>query len=349
MMRSFMILVLGMAMHNALSQTIWTPSQANDWYQRQPWRIGCNFIPSTAINELEMWQEESFDPVTIDRELGWAQSLGFNTVRVYLHNLPWESDAIGFKRRINQFLEIADKHQILSLFVLFDDCWNDSPRPGKQPAPRPGVHNSGWVQAPGKSRVLEPDTWGSLEKYVKDILFTFKDDKRIWMWDLYNEPGNSGLEEKSLPLLTRVFEWAWSVRPSQPLTCATWTSDKAFLRLNDFQLRSSDVISFHNYNDATSLETEILQLKQSGKPVVCTEYMARTNGSRFVTHLPIFRQHQVGAINWGLVSGKTNTIFPWGSKPGSPEPAVWFHDIFRKDGSPVDSSEVRFIRSLVVK
>lgn len=331
------------------AQKMWTAQQANDWYASQPWLAGCNFIPSTAINELEMWQADTFDPATIDRELGWAENLGFNTMRVYLHNLLWETDALGFKKRMNDYLALADKHHIKTIFVLFDDCWLPDPKTGKQPTPKPGVHNSGWLQAPGKARLANPSSWKSLEDYTKDILKSFGSDTRVLLWDLYNEPGNSGHLETSLPLLKKVFEWAWSIRPSQPLSCATWNAAPEFKNFNEFQLANSDVITFHNYSDPANLEVEIMRLQKLGRPIICSEYMARTNNSTFEKNMPVLKKYKVGAINWGLVSGKTNTIFPWGSKEGSPEPAVWFHDIFRADGTPFREPEVTIIKSLTGK
>ncbi|MBS1668994.1 MAG: 1,4-beta-xylanase [Bacteroidetes bacterium] len=327
----------------AQNQSVWTAAKANEWYQKQPWLVGCNFIPSSAINELEMWQAKTFDLKTIDRELGWANGIGMNVVRVFLHYLPWQEDAKGFKERINKYLAIAAKHHIKTMFVLFDDCWNNDPQLGPQPLPKPGVHNSGWLQCPGTKMHEDSSSWVRLELYTKDILSTFKNDQRILLWDLYNEPGNSDYNETTLPLLKKVFQWAWEVRPNQPLTCGIWNDDKNF---RDFQLASSDVISFHNYDKAPELEKEILELQRLGKPLICSEYMARTNGSKFITHLPVFKKYRVGAINWGLVSGKTNTIFPWDSKPGSVEPRVWFHDVFRKDGRPFDPNEVAFIMEI---
>lgn len=331
------------------AQPVWTTEQAMAWGARQPWIAGCNFIPSTAINELEMWQAATFDLPAIDRELGWAEGLGFNTVRVYLHNLLWEMDRAGFLSRMEQFLQATDRHKIRVVFVLFDDCWLPDPKPGRQPDPVPGVHNSGWLRAPGPSIVSNPQLWPPLESYTKGVLSAFRDDPRVLMWDLYNEPGNSGMEAMTYPLLEKVFQWAWSVRPSQPLTCATWNGGEKFARYNALQLRNSDVITFHNYNDAQNLEAEILRLQALGRPIICSEYMARTNKSTFEKNMPVLRKHNVGAINWGLVSGKTNTIFPWGSKEGSPEPSIWFHDIFRADGTPFDSREVALIRELTGK
>ena len=324
----------------------WSSEQAWQWHRQQSWLVGCNFIPSTAINQLEMWQIETFDPETIDYELSWAASLGFNCVRVYLHDLLWDNSPDGFRVRIDQFLKIAASHAIRPIFVVFDDCWNSEFSLGKQPSPKPGVHNSGWVDSPGLQIVNNPFEWNRLERYVKGLLTAFKDDERILMWDLYNEPGNNGQGVKSLPLLKAAFEWAWSVRPSQPISVGVWFDNQT---LNEFQLASCDVITFHHYADAASLEGLIQTLKVHNRPLVCTEYMARGNNSRFETHLPIFKREQVGCLNWGLVAGKTNTIFAWNTPADIPEPPLWFHDIFRKDGTPYRADEVAFIRQMTGK
>jgi hypothetical protein len=349
-MKNFFALVFSiLVFYTSFSQNaaIWSKEKANEWYKKQKWPVGANFLPSTAINQLELWQKESFDTVTIDRELGWASDIGMNVMRVYLHDLAWKSDAEGFKQRMDQFLSIANNHQIKILFTIFDDCWNPDAKVGKQPDPKPGIHNSGWVRSPNEATHNDSTQWNYLENYVKDILSTFKNDDRILMWDLYNEPGNSKYELTTLPLLKNVFKWAWSVRPSQPLTCATWYNNKVF---NDFQLANSDVITFHNYNNAESLEKEIKALLRLGRPVICSEYMARTRNSKFQTHLPIFKKYNVGAINWGLVSGKSNTIYQWDTPiPDGSEPKTWFHDVFRKDGTPYDPNEVAVIKQLTGK
>ncbi len=323
---------------------VWSKNEAATWYKEQGWIVGCNFIPSTAINEIEMWQPDTFDPITINRELGWAHSIGMNTVRVFLHYIPWRSDSIGYTRRLEEFLTIGERNAIRTIFVFFDDCWNNDPHPGKQPDPRPGIHNSGWVQCPGKTMHDKRETWNDLKKYEQGILKRFKTDKRILMWDLFNEPGNSNYGSSSMALLKSSFAWAWEIRPLQPITAGIWYENR---ELNQWQLDNSDVITFHSYDSAAEVESEIIELKQTGRPVICTEYMARTRGSKFQTHLPIFKKYLVGAINWGLVAGKTNTIYQWGVPvaDGS-EPKIWFHDIFRKDGEPFDREEVRFISEI---
>ena len=348
MKRTGIILLLLITSIATIAQSkIWTKQQANDWYKKQGWLVGADFLPSTAINQLEMWQAETFDSATIDRELSWAHNIGMNVMRVYLHDLAWQEDPEGFKNRMNRYLAISTKNQIKTLFTIFDDCWNPDPVIGKQPDPKPGIHNSGWVRSPSKAVHDDATQWTYLEKYVKDVLTTFRNDDRVLMWDLYNEPGNSSYNETSMPLLKKIFEWAWTVRPSQPLTAATWYDNKDF---NTFQLANSDIITIHNYNDAENLEKELKEKAKLGRPIVCSEYMARPRNSRFQTHLPIFKKYNVGAINWGLVSGKSNTIYQWSKPiPDGSEPELWFHDIFRKDGTPYDKKETDFIKAITAK
>ena len=318
----------------------WDEARARAWAECRPWVLGCNYVPRTAINTLEMWQSETYDPKTIDQELGWAESLGFNAARVFLHYALWEQDPEGFTRRLEDFLRIADRHHIGTMFVLFDDCWNDSFKLGPQPVPRPGVHNSGWVRCPGTKMIADPSRWGILESYTKGVIGAFGKDRRVLAWDLYNEPGGP----KTLPLLKTVFEWARSAAPIQPLTSGIWDDAKDLEELNRFQVENSDIVSFHAYFDEAGTKKRLEALRALKRPLICTEYMARTAGSRFDNILPLFKAGDVGAMSWGLVSGKTQTIFPWGSKEGSPEPAVWHHDIFRPDGRPFSQAEVQVIR-----
>lgn len=338
-----------------MSGAPWSSERANEWYERLPWLVGCNFIPSNAVNQLEMWQNETFDPETIDRELGWAELLGFDTVRVFLHDLLWEEDPAGFAARIGAFLELARRHGITVLFVLFDDCWNDGAALGPQPPPVPGRHNSRWLQSPGHAVIASGSALERLEAYVKGIVGAFGSDDRVLAWDLYNEPTN-GLPPpwvreadaqrrraealpRHLELLDLAFAWARAVRPEQPLTAGLWSPDR---ELNARLVALSDIVSFHCYEGPERLETLIGRLRRHGRPVICTEYMARPLGSTFRGCLPVFSRERVGCYNWGLVNGKTQTHIAW-----SGEAEVWFHDVFRADGSPYDAGEVAFIRETI--
>jgi hypothetical protein len=324
---------------------VWSQEKAAVWYAGNKWITGANFLPSTAINQLEMWQAASFDPTTIDRELGWAAGIGFNTMRVFLHSVAWKQDAPGFKQRMDQYLGIADKHGIKTIFVFFDDCWNKEAKPGLQPAPKTGIHNSGWVQDPGQPMSADTTLFPTLEQYVKDVMGHFAKDKRILLWDLYNEPGNSGKGNTSLPLLKKIFGWAREVNPDQPVSSGIWKWDLE--ELNAFQIMNSDVITYHDYEEPQWHLRVIQMLKTHHRPLVCTEYMARTRNSRFSNVLPMLKKENIGAINWGLVTGKSNTRYAWDTplQDGS-EPVEWFHDIFKKDGTPYRQDEVQLIKKL---
>jgi hypothetical protein len=326
----------------------WTEEKAKAWSDAKPWMRGSNFNPSTAINQLEFWQAETFDSLTIDRELGWAENIGMNCMRVYLHHVVWEVDKMGFKNRMNTYLSIADRHGIVTLFVFFDDCWNPTYKAGKQPEPKPGVHNSGWVRDPGDLLYSSDSLLPILEAYVNDVLTTFKDDKRILLWDLYNEPGNSGYGNRSMPLLKHVFAWAREVNPSQPVSSAVWNLSLG--DLNKYQVENSDIITYHNYSNEVDHQAAIDTLKKLNRPLICTEYMARRNNSLFSNIMPMLKQQQIGAINWGLVEGKSNTKYAWDEPiaDGS-EPKLWFHEIFRNNGTPYKQEEVDLIKELTGK
>jgi hypothetical protein len=350
----------------AESGQTWSVKRANDWYANQPWLVGSNFIPSTAINELEMWQADTFDLATIDRELGWAQTLRMNTMRVFLHNLLWHQDSAKFLNELDQFLEVADKHHIKITFVLLDSVWDPYPQTGKQREPRPHVHNSGWVQAPGADLLKNQSRWNTeLKPYVVGVVRHFANDKRVLMWDLMNEPDNDNPSYKNqeLPdkaaraflLLKEEWQWARSAQPSQPLTSGVWkgdwSSDAKLSEMERFQLQNSDVITFHDYDPPEVMQRRIDSLRRFNRPIICTEYMARPMGSTFAAILPLLKKENVGAYNWGFVNGKSQTIYPWDSwdKPYTSEPVVWFHDIFRKDGTPYDPSEIKLIQQLTDK
>jgi hypothetical protein len=359
----FILLVCNVAL--AAPPQKWSGQKANEWYARQPWLVGSNYVPATAINELEMWQADTFDPKRIDMELGWAEGLGMNTMRVFLHDLLWKQDPEGFKKRIDTFLGIAAKHKIRPMLVLFDSVWDTNPQLGKQRAPRPGVHNSGWVQSPGAKALEDPTQYPRLEAYVKGVVGAFARDERILAWDIWNEPDNENggsygqSEPKNkvalvLALLPRAFAWAREAGARQPLTSGVWKGDwsapEKMGEMERTQIDLSDVVSFHNYDSPTELEKRIKFLTRYNRPLICTEYMARGNGSFFIGSLPVFKRYNVAAINWGLVQGKAQTHLPWDSweHPYTDrEPTIWFHEVFRTDGTPYIPEEVEYIKRMI--
>ncbi len=342
----------------------WTATKANNWYEAQPWILGSNYVPADAINELEMWQGATFDAKRIDLEFGWAEKLGMNTMRVFLHDMLWAQDPKGFASRIDAFLTIAAKHHIKPIFVLFDSCWDPNPVLGPQHPPIPGVHNSGWVQSPGTKALDDPKQETRLEAYVKGVVGKFASDARILAWDVWNEPDNSGggnyaAEESKnkfqrvAELLPKVFAWARSVKPKQPLTSGlwhdtNWNRAETLNAVEQTQLKESDVITFHDYGWPESFAGRIAALKGYGRPIICTEYMARGNGSTFDGDLPIAKRANVGMVNWGFVNGRTQTHLPWDSwkRPYVDlQPQVWFHDILLQDGTPYRQAEVDMLRA----
>lgn len=340
----------------------WSEERANAWYAQQPWLVGADYIPSNAINELEMFQAATFDPAINDRELGLAESIGMNTARVFLQDQLWAQDPEGFKKRLDAFLAIAAKHHIRPLLVLFDSCWETNPHLGPQHPPIPGVHNSGWVQSPGKARLMDPAIEPELKAYVVGVVGAFANDERVLGWDIWNEPDNRGGDVEAdeaakvrrvNELLPRAFAWARSAHPVQPLTSGVWQgnwSDAAKeSATTKIQLAESDVISFHNYGWPEEFEARIKELERYHRPILCTEYMARGAGSTFDGSLPVAKKYHVAAINWGLVAGKTQTYLPWDSwqRPYVlSQPTVWFHEVFRGDGTPYRQHEVDLIREL---
>lgn len=349
----------------------WSTEKAWDWYDKQPWYLGANFNPSSSINQLEFWQEETFDPETIDRELKWSEELGMNLHRVYLHNLLWEQDSIGFLKRLEIYLNLAQKHKIKTMFVLLDDVWHPVPKPGVQPEPVPHVHNSGWVQSPGTEILGDTTRHHELEPYIKGVMRHFANDNRVLVWDVYNEPDNVAgtpgrkeleVENKhiySLILLTKVMLWAREVNPSQPLTTGIWKGNIAHWgtpdslpALDRYMLMNSDVISFHAYDgEIENVKKKIIELQKYNRPLFCTEYLARGAGNTFQKVLPILKKDKIAAINWGFVAGKTNTIYPWKSWDSTftSEPKIWHHDILRQDGAPYSADEVDFLKEITDK
>jgi len=349
------------------SEGVWSKERAQQWAERHGWLVGANYLPSTAVNALEMWQRDTFDQATIMRELDWAAELGFNSLRVFLHDLVWRDDRDGLIERMEIFLKIAAERGIGTMLVFFDSCWHPFPRSGPQRRPEHGVHNSFWVQSPGVPALRDSVRFAKLEYYVADVVGYFRDDERVHVWDLWNEPDNANMNSRGsrdlgaakgdlvAPLLEQAFAWARVARPTQPLTSGLWIGDwhdeKKLKPCWQVQLRNSDVISFHDYQPLTKFCTRADSLKKYGRPLLCTEYMARGTGSTFEAIMPLLKQDRIAAYNWGFVAGKSQTYLPWDSwqQPYEEEPELWFHDIVRADGSAYRPAEVALIKTLTGK
>jgi hypothetical protein len=197
---------------------------------------------------------------------------------------------------------------------------------------------------------------------VTGVVRRLAGDRRVHAWDLFNEPDNPNpayaadeipnKAERAAALLEKTFAWARAAAPSQPLTCGVWLGDwsrpETLRPIERLALEASDVISFHWYGDLGSTAARVAHLRRFGRPILCTEYMARPLRSTFDPLLRFFREENVGAYHWGLVAGRSQTIHPWTSwtKREEGEPDPWFHDVLRPDGTPHDAAEVEYIRKL---
>jgi endo-1,4-beta-mannosidase len=168
----------------------WTEERAQAWWTDVGWLAGANFAPRVAVNQIDMWRAPTFNASVMAEELSWAQSLGFNSMRVFLHDSLWREDAAGLLTRMDTYLALADARGIGTMFVLFDGVWDPYPVDGPQLAPVPFVHNSRWVQGPGRNILGDPARHGELRDYVVGVVSRFAADKRVQVWDLFNEPDN---------------------------------------------------------------------------------------------------------------------------------------------------------------
>jgi hypothetical protein len=324
---------------------VWSAEKANEWYQSKTWILGFNYVTSTAINSTEMWQNGSFDAAAMEGELALASRYGYNSCRVFLQYLVWREEGDVFLRNFERFLGIAHKNGISVLPIFFDDCAFSGKEPflGKQDPPKPGIHNSGWTPSPGFAIADDPACEKSLRAYVQTLVNLYKDDKRIIAWDLYNEPGNSGREHKTVPLLTKTFAWARECNPLQPLSSGIYAWKDYDLACAEL----SDIISFHDYGNLENTKTRIKTVQQYRRPVLCTEWLHRAGGNTIETHLPLYKSENIGAYHWGLVNGKTQTHLNWdGSKNTGEGTALWQHDIFTGDLKPYSEKELAFIKEL---
>ena len=325
-----------------LGRGMWSTEKAWAWYKSKPWIVGWNYVPSTCVNTMEWWQDEKkVTDSIIHRELRLGELLGYNTVVVYLQYLVWLKDSAYCKNRFSHFLELADSHHMTVSPVFFDDvnfiCSGDTcgnSHLGDQGEPNPGKLMSQWGASPGPTYVLNANNRPNFKRYVQDFIRTFGQDKRILMWNLYNEPSNSGIGGRTFPLVELAFQWVRETGASQPLTVSEWTGGG-----NGWPYNLSDVCSFHGYLNNGGLSGRINELRASQRPIVCTEWLARGNpGTNILIDLPLFKRLGVGAIQWSLINGRMHCERSWSSYGSYNNP--WFHDVLYNNGKPYKAEEV---------
>ena len=344
-----LLICICVALTAAISATaqskVWSTEQAQKWGKENPWYCGVNYIPATAINYTAMWDKTSFSPEVIEKEMKLMKSLGMNCARIVMQYAVYEEDPAYFIRTLDRFLSICDKYGVKVMPIFFDDCAfgvNTDPTVGKQPEPLEGWYAWVWSPSPGYSMVVDERTHGKLEKYVKEVMNHFKNDPRIFVWDLYNEPTNTTMPERSWPLLRKIFTWAREVNPKQPITSGLWNGNK---ELNDFLASNSDIITFHCYASKEETEKVMKEHLKLGRPTICTEWMNRVAHSTIPEILPMLKEAHVGSMMWGLVNGKTQTHLCWGHRPEQlPYTGVWQHDIYKGDYTPYSAKEIEIIK-----
>lgn len=323
----------------------WGDRRIWDWYNRLGTVKGVNYIPRYAVNSVEMWMKDTFDPEIIDEELGWAHDAGYTSVRVSLQFAVWSADPDGFLDRFKQFLDIADRNGLHVVPVLFDDLnlAGREPTAESQPEPESGRHNSRWVPSPGPLKVVDRSAWPALEDYITAVIEPLRRDKRVLFWDLYNMAGSGPAWEASLPLMDQAFNWARNIDPSQPLAVAAWTRFGS--AMTSRKLERSDLITFQSFDPPEQVEALLMRLRRYDRPIICTDWLMRQRGSDYESMLPLFSANKVGWFNNGLVNGRTQKWLQQDQFRSKTDTELWQHDVLREDGKPYREEEVRAIQA----
>jgi hypothetical protein len=324
-----------------LGRGIWTTERAWAWYKSKPWIVGWNYMPSTSVNAIEWWQDETHvTDSNINRELGLGQQLGYNSIMVYVPYIVWVKDSAYLKNRFSRFLTIAANHQMTVSPIFYDDVGFKAGEPslGDQGEPNPSVLMSQWTADPGPTLSVSTAERTKFKRYIQDFIRTYGQDSRILLWNMYNEPGNTGMGIRTFPLVELSFQWAREIGPSQPLTCSEWGN-----YVNPWPYDLSDVCSFHGYTNNAGLSSDISKLRCTQRPIICTEWLARGNpGTDILKDLPLFKRMGVGTFQWSLINGQMHCERSWSSFGSYNDP--WFHDVLYNIGKPYRADEVDAIR-----
>lgn len=350
----------------------WSKERIWDWYDKELWLRGCNFMGSDCANRIDQWQELGFEErlKTADRELKLAAETGFNTVRLILEYIIWKEDHDAFMKRLDRYLNTAYKYGIRCMLVFGNDCMlpKDDPNShlhaGEQHfdigyhGGRKRSQHSSLNTEPGYSLLDEPDEVEHIYRWVEEIIDTYKNDPRVVVWDLYNEAGNTRRGELTKPHIKRFFEIARDVAPMQPLTSCVWRMNgdpnQKLADVERFALEHSDIISYHNYGDYVTNVKIIANLKRLGRPILCTEWLGRVQHNTVQEIFPLFFVEKIGCYNWGFVAGKYQTYEPWeniweayySGRRIDYDFTKWFHDLYRFNLRPYDPGEIDLIKDL---
>lgn len=348
----------------------WSKERAWEWYNARPWIRGCNYMSADCANRVDQWQEYGFEErfETAAGELKLMAELGYNSIRIIPEFIVWKKEHDGFTERFERYIELAAQNNISCMIVLGNDCCPPKEealkrmRLGEQQVDW-GYHGGRRISQHGRfdgigySLLDDPEYTEKYYEFVREIVGKYKNDERVIMWDVYNEPGNSRRSGITLPHLEKFFEIIRDIDPIQPLTVGIWSQSTELENLTEaekYGLENSDIISYHNYNSYENNVRELRLLKKLGRPVINTEWLNRCGGNSVEEMFPLFYLEKIGCYNWGFVAGKYQTYEPWngiwdGYKE-NPEAfehfdfTKWFHDIYRPSHNPYNPKETELIK-----
>ena len=348
----------------------WSKEKIWEWYNSRPWLRGCNYMSADCANRIDQWQELGFEDrfKTTEEELKLMQNTGFNTVRLIIEYVVWKEEHDGFMERFDRYLSLCAKYGISCMIVLANDCM--PPKTERWKMPYVGKQEYDWGYHGGKMHSQHGSHNGpaphfylddeeSREDYfkmVEEIVTKYKDDERICIWDLYNEPGNSQRQDITLPNLKRMFDTVRGIDPSQPLTVGVFKirGDESvpLNSLEQYAIDNSDIISYHFYRDYNEHVKIIKRLKKEGRPILNTEWLGRCLGNDVFTLFPLFYLEKIGCYNWRFVAGKYQTYEPWEStwikyecgEDTDVDFTKWFHDLYRPNHRAYDPKEIKLIK-----
>lgn len=357
-------------------RTRWTKEQAWDWYNARPWVMGVNYVPAITLHGIELFQEDTHEEVmqSVRREFTLMQDVGINSVRVFLPFNVWYHDREKFFERMDRFLAELDAHGVTMMPVIFNDCVGFR-KPDDVTPPRPGgwqhydIGCHGGQKADnafsGETRRVawilwdEPEWRPVLEEYERALIGRYRDDPRIYCWDLWNEPGNSNRHDMSIPYLRRAFEIGRELDPIQPLTAAPWSypadygvnPDADVEPIQRVALDESDIVTFHNYECIERVRNVIAGIEREGRPMLNTEWLNRVLDNMVQDNLPLYHEKRIGSYSWGLVAGKSQHFLPWDNLWSNRSLPLqrWQHDLFDTYHTAYDPEELAIMRRLSPK
>ena len=350
----------------------WSKERIWEWYNNRPWMRGCNYMSASSANRVDTWQELGFEErmVETERELALVRDTGFNTIRIIPEFVVWQKEHDGFMERFDRYLDLCWKYGISCMVVLANDCM--PPKTERWKLPDIGPQTYDWGYHGGKKHsqhgthtgpaphyyLDDPETAAEYFEMVRELITKYKDDERICIWDLYNEPGNSQRDGLTMPNLKKIFEIAREIDPIQPLTVAVWRlrgeMKTPLSEVEQYALDNSDIISYHYYEGFLEHVKLIKRLKQEGRPIINTEWLGRCLHNNVFDVFPLFYLEKIGCYNWGFVAGKYQTYEPWegtwdrynSGEQRDVDFTKWFHDLYRPNLRPYDPREIDLIKHL---